>query len=335
MNKIIAKLIAYLLILEIRIRGPHIKNSAWRRKLHKRNYVKNYDITTPLILATCNDKYRKVAYLSIGKVASTSLKRTFFDTEDIRKSYDQAKNRHREEIRNMGRLMNPRFLDPLNAMNHARVGDFPPALFSYLSNINSFLCQSNDFRLEEIIKEEGYTNRKTTLDEVNSYFIFTFVRSPFTRLVSCFQNRYKYQNRRSYLSARPTIFFWFLKISSFNDLIYKISKIPNFHAEAHFMPCHVKIDTARDLGVKIDFIGKFEALAQDFEKIRKRFNLLPLEHDNRSSGAHEDWRDYYTPQTAKMVYQRYRRDFEMFGYEDEYPKLLDYLASKSIKPHHE
>ena len=41
-------------------------------------------------------------------------------------------------------------------------------------------------------------------------------------------------------------------------------------------------------------------------------------------------RDYYTPKTAKMIYQRYRKDFERFGYEDEYPKLLDYLASNNI-----
>ncbi len=327
MNKIIAKLIAYLLILEIRIRGPHIKNSAWRRKLHKRNYVKNYPITTPPILTICSNKYKKAAFLEMPKVASTSLTRTFFDTEAIRESYEQAKNRHREEIKNIGHLMSP-----LNAMYQARTGNLPPALFSYLTNINSFLCGSKGFWLAEIIKEEGYRNRKATLDEVNSYFIFTFVRNPFTRLVSFFQNMYKYQNRRSYLSNRPrNIFFWFLKISSFNDLIYKISKIPDFHADRHFIPGYVRIDTARDLGIKVDFIGKFETFEQDFEKIRERFNLLPLEHHNQSSGAHEDWRDYYTPQTAKMVYQRYRRDFEMFGYEDEYPKLLDYLASRPKK----
>ncbi|MPN62502.1 hypothetical protein SDC9_210251 [bioreactor metagenome] len=38
--------------------------------------------------------------------------------------------------------------------------------------------------------------------------------------------------------------------------------------------------------------------------------------------------DYYTPKTAKMVYRKYRKDFETFGYEDEYTKLLTYLAAK-------
>ena len=98
---------------------------------------------------------------------------------------------------------------------------------------------------------------------------------------------------------------------------------------------HIRIDRFKAAGGRIDFIGKFETLKEDFEKVRVHLDLDSLMHKNKSTGEHSDWRDYYTPKTAKMVYQRYSKDFEMFGYEDEYPKLLDYLAGQRVKKTHD
>ena len=178
-------------------------------------------------------------------------------------------------------------------------------------------------------EEKHFKQREITLENLNAYFIFTFVRNPFTKLVSFFQNKYKYQHGRYFFQRSIHLrFFWIEVIGSFNDLAYKISKLPDCYLEKHIESQHLDINHMRALGIDIDFIGKFETLKQEFEPIRQKFNLLPLDHQNKSTGEKENWRDYYTPKTAKMIYQRYRKDFEMFGYEDEYPKLLAYLASQ-------
>ena len=178
--------------------------------------------------------------------------------------------------------------------------------------------------------EKNFRRKRITLDEVNSYSVFTFVRNPFSRFVSLFQHLYSYQNGQYHVWNKEMCNFWVHEVSSFSELVYKTSKLADCHLEPHAFPQHLSTDSFQASGGKIDFIGKFETLQQDFEPIRQKFNLLSLEHQNKSKSEHEDWRDYYTPKTAKLIYQRYRKDFEMFGYEDEYSKLLDYLATQRI-----
>lgn len=82
-------------------------------------------------------------------------------------------------------------------------------------------------------------------------------------------------------------------------------------------------------GAKIvpNFIGKFENLQKDWRVLQEKFSLSDLSHKNAT--RKDDWRDYYDVKTAKLVYKIYKKDFETFGYEEEYQKLLEYL--KKIK----
>ena len=76
----------------------------------------------------------------------------------------------------------------------------------------------------------------------------------------------------------------------------------------------------------VDYVGRFETLYDDYERIKNRFGLSELEHRNASSSY--DYRDYYTKELAELVYQRYMIDFTTFKYDDEYDKLLQYLKKK-------
>lgn len=75
-----------------------------------------------------------------------------------------------------------------------------------------------------------------------------------------------------------------------------------------------------------NFIGKFENLTEDWKILQEKFGFADLPHKNATSK--DDWRDYYDVKTAKLVYKIYKKDFETFGYEDEYQKLLKYLENK-------
>jgi len=73
---------------------------------------------------------------------------------------------------------------------------------------------------------------------------------------------------------------------------------------------HVMID---DIPV-IDMACRYEALESDFERIRERVGRAgtPLPHRNRST--HRPYPTYYSRELQDRVYERFRVDFEYFGY---------------------
>lgn len=77
----------------------------------------------------------------------------------------------------------------------------------------------------------------------------------------------------------------------------------------------------------MDFIGKLENIKEDWKIIQIHTNLPDLSHQNKM-GQKINWRDFYTLETAEMVYQYYKKDFELLGYEDEYEKLIEYIKNK-------
>jgi hypothetical protein len=72
-------------------------------------------------------------------------------------------------------------------------------------------------------------------------------------------------------------------------------------------------------GVALDFLGRFETLQADFERLCillgvERKKALP--HLNQTE--HEPYRTHYDDVTQAIVRSHYARDFERFGYTDDY-----------------
>lgn len=165
---------------------------------------------------------------------------------------------------------------------------------------------------------EGETRYYYRLPEDFDGFKFTFVRNPFARTVSCYRNKIEGKNppRLRYYKV-----IGLEKDYGFGEYVRAIATIPDEWAERHFATQYFQIyDHGKCL---VDYIGRFENLHEEYEKIRQKYGLEPLEHKNASSVY--DYRDYYTEELAELVYNRYRIDFETFDYEEEYPKLLEYL----------
>ena len=160
----------------------------------------------------------------------------------------------------------------------------------------------------------------------SGYFRFSFVRNPFDRLVSCYVSKYRHDAEmgNKYLAFNYYMLRFLSKDRGFERFTKLVCVIPKRLAEEHFRPQFASL--YRRGKCIADFIGKFENLEADYEPIRQKHGFAPLKHYNKSGKG--DWRDYYTPKTAKMVYRKYRKDFETFGYQDEYTKLLAYLAQK-------
>lgn len=64
---------------------------------------------------------------------------------------------------------------------------------------------------------------------------------------------------------------------------------------------------------RVDFVGRFEDLARDFQHVTDRIGIdAALPHRNKT--RHRDYRSYYTEATATLIEDLYAVDVDTFGY---------------------
>jgi len=156
--------------------------------------------------------------------------------------------------------------------------------------------------------------------EFSKYFMFSFVRNPYDRLVSCWRylirdpncNNKDFDNGvfKKFLVHEGA--FW--KKMPFYDFVESVANIPDQEADTHFMSqyCFVCDRLKRPT---LDFIGRFENLEEDFNKALSTIGLEPLTlpHINKTSkGKH--YSEYYSDRSKELVAERYKEDIELFGY---------------------
>ena len=145
-------------------------------------------------------------------------------------------------------------------------------------------------------------------------FVFSFVRSPFTRVASCWYDKIiKNPKTMQYLDL-PLV-----AGMSFEDFINAICKIPDKCSDPHFAGQTYLISNNKKV-ILPNFIGKFETMAKDWSIINKKLsNKLPvLENLNNSQNNDDYYNSIYTTDLRKKVYNRYKEDFERW-YPDENP----------------
>lgn len=202
---------------------------------------------------------------------------------------------------------------------------FPIDIESY-KFINRF--GEEKYRIHKAFDESGFQYDKTEmLEKVGKYrnhFKFGFVRNPWDRLVSCFTQKLhkdKKVEREDKCPLRPpfgdkTVFYLGMP---FQEFIESIHAIPDSESDAHFRAqfevFYVDSSASRCMA---DFVGKFENLPGDFLSINEKITshkLLELPHELKSRTRDgRDYHSYYTPQTRRLVAERYAEDVDLFQY---------------------
>lgn len=173
--------------------------------------------------------------------------------------------------------------------------------------------------------DQGHrTYRELTADPdfEPTMFSFTFVRNPFDRLVSAY-----FHVVECHGFDRYGCFGEFVR-RDFGDprsgYRYANTKLlAHRGGHRHFLPMWELVRDA-DGRMPLDFVGRFERLATDWPAVCRTLGVpafeLPLENVSGSWGGARraaDWREHYDEESAAIVREVYRDDFERFGYSPE------------------
>ena len=147
------------------------------------------------------------------------------------------------------------------------------------------------------------------------YFSFGFVRNPWSRLVSWYtmivetppdkpNKLWNYVHRNS---------------NSFNEFVENctdelVDVRDGFNYRKSFTRNQFDYFTDSEGEISVDFIGRFENLQEDLDKVLARLGLprytLPIVNATKK----KDYRTYYDDDTRKIVGIRFKKDIDHFGY---------------------
>ena len=140
------------------------------------------------------------------------------------------------------------------------------------------------------------------------YFKFAFVRNPWDRLYSCYNNKVLMGdvNCSKYLQA-------FAKTKpSFRDWIKEISREDNILKDRHFSPFHTLLIN-KDFK-SMDFMGKIENFKEDFNFVCDKIGISREKLPHKNKTKHKHYTEYYDEETKQIVAEKYAKDIEYFGY---------------------
>lgn len=155
----------------------------------------------------------------------------------------------------------------------------------------------------------------------DDFFKFTFVRNPYSRLLSC------YLDRILCLNSRP--YFELLRIlgkekgykPSFDEFINAICSQTTFQQNNHW---RVQYDDTLMSKVNYDFIGKQENFASDFSYVYKRITgmdikieLLKTNASPTKTSSEKRLSTYWNKSLVQKVQLKYENDFNHFDYPSE------------------
>ena len=185
--------------------------------------------------------------------------------------------------------------------------------------ISEEVKDDSDGKIHELLPFK--TVLKLDLPNIENY-AFTFVRNPFDRVVSCYVDKFlkEKERERAFNYFDGYMLGYLSNIDSFEDFVKKIVKIPNFLRDRHFKSQWSLISSSK---IKINYIGRFENINDDFDHIKNKYSLYDLPHFNKSNA--KDWRSFYTKESAKLVYDAYKDDFVNLDYNGDYKELQKFL----------
>lgn len=153
------------------------------------------------------------------------------------------------------------------------------------------------------------------------YFIFTFARNPFSRILSCYLDRIVGRDE-SYYVLQKRIGFGAGVEPTFGEFLEMLGQPGVLDLDTHWKPQHVNIASEY---YDYRFIGHFEHFGDEFEALLRWIYgpKMKFGQVRRGTSATSRLDDYYEAETTRRVADLYAADFELFGYDDGSPLTIE------------
>lgn len=153
----------------------------------------------------------------------------------------------------------------------------------------------------------------------DDFFRFTFVRNPYSRLLSCYLDRIRPGNTKPYRELVSAIEKGPDYSPTFSEFIETICsqsiKKQNNHWRVQFYDAMCNV-------LNYHYIGKQESFSEDFNNVHQKiFGYLPppdtlnVNASPSKTAASSRIEEFWTPNLKRLVAEKYQEDFDFFGYE--------------------
>jgi hypothetical protein len=155
--------------------------------------------------------------------------------------------------------------------------------------------------------------------DFNSYYKFTFVRNPFSRLISA----YEFMENGGFGESDKNIVAIVKQYPTFQDFVLNYLTPHTAKRIRHFRPQHFFVCDSSN-NIMVNFIGRFESIEQDYENIRNKIGVgEPLKRMNATNGKRLSLNIYYeNPRVLNKVIEIYYKDFEIFSYSTNIKQII-------------
>lgn len=148
----------------------------------------------------------------------------------------------------------------------------------------------------------------------DKYYKFCFSRNPYDRAVSTYEYLRRGGNKVSDLFYQK---LFEDKYSTFEEYVLNYLDEFKLHEHVLFKPQYSFVYDDR-LNCKVDFCGKFENLNHDMGFVLYKIGISGELNKTNTTPKTKDYRKYYENDgVRKKIYNLYKKDFLLFGYNNE------------------
>ena len=157
--------------------------------------------------------------------------------------------------------------------------------------------------------------------EYSHYRRFAFVRNPWGRLLSCYQNKIKKDKNFQATHFQNGVMKKFHKFNvfyagmPFGEFVHAVGKIPDEFADGHFASQYRRLILENE--IVVDHLARFETFRDEIGSFLTTVGMdvsLEVPHLN-SSETGKPYQEYYDEETIRVVEERFKEDIRLFGYQ--------------------
>lgn len=151
-------------------------------------------------------------------------------------------------------------------------------------------------------------------------FKFTFIRNPYTRILSCYLDKIQSKNivpdSQQYHEYYDALNLDFNKEISFKEFLLALKKDENLTKNTHWTPQFLLIKDSR---ISYDFIGRFENFENDFKFVLEQIgkpDAIIANHFPEKIRTNANFRikEFYGETEKALVSELYECDFRRYNY---------------------